>query len=760
MAPLHGWPFFFVAPGDPRCKRYEKLPIAVVKEAVPYDYGGIAVIDVLTRAPPERKRDIERETPTQATLSGPEEPALGNTGATPAAAAAEDFVKVFATVPTASAADSDKESQSSGGKRAKKKDRAEKKTKKRNGQKRWQKVVRVEGVATVLASGGKKAVEMVPSRNSIGTQRLSDGQSAQSSNDVLKDEATMETAELGGKAGQTSAPPGSPPKTGGPRNGPGEEKVPLAAPKEIPQLTNNLTVPIMSHPEQRPGEEILPPAVKSADISTVKFPWTAGEAGPPAGSRPKTGLPRKGRRKENARGTSLEQIPPPTVDSTKSLPVIPTFQQRRPGGAISQPAIRSTGNLVVASPQTAGKSSPPPGSLSKTKRPRKGGRKDKLPVTLPEEVPPLALDFTKNRSATPLPANLTSQRHPSKQIPQPAGDVTNNLRVTSPTTEGTAPPVWSRSKNRRPRKSRRKEKALPTSAKKVAQPAVDEAANLRAVLTSRAQRRDPGEKRPQTDSAGIPSVSSALAVQTPQRAAKSAVRPTDLQSVLSIQVMPTSQRIPGKEISQSAVDSNSSLTAPSTLASQVQHGPASSGSTVLVSQPVRQDSAVPGPPGTPKVKKNRSGEREGNEGRKKERKAQPDPRAPSVTPAGPAQSRDIVPAVGFLKRQMSGRRSQRMKAASESVPLTSVAADPLGSVAQRTGPQKLGRNAAPANAHRGFSTSEFPNLTSTPEERAEKWRAGVSAARLVSAVRRSIERAEEQFAWKKRRKAAGTIRPH
>ncbi|XP_019722783.1 mediator of DNA damage checkpoint protein 1 [Hippocampus comes] len=723
------------------CKRYEKRPIAVVKEAVPYDYGGIAVIDVLTRAPPERKR----ETPTQATLSGPEEPSLGNTGAAPAAA--EDFVKVLATVSTASAADSDKESPSSDGKRAKKKDRAEKKTKKRNGQKRRQKVVRVEGVATVLASGGKKAVEKVPSRNSVAdqtaTRRRSDGQSARSSDDVLKDEAPMGTGELRGTAGPTGAPPGSPPKTVR-----GEEKAPLAAPKEIPRLTNNLTAPLASHDEQRPGEEIPPPGVESADVSGVKFPWTAGEAGPPAGSRPKTGLPRKGRRKENARG-----IRPPAVDSTKSLPVIPTFRQRRPGEEISQAAIRSTGNLVMAE-----KSRPPAGSLSKTKRPRKGGRKDKFPATSPEEAPQLALDFTENRSATPLPANLTSQRRPSKQIPQPAGDFTDNFRVSSPTTDESAPPLWSLSRNRRPRKSRRKEKAFPTSAQEVAQPAVDEADDLRAVPTSRAQRRDPGEKRPRTHSAGAPGVSSALTVQIP----KSAVRPTDLQSVLSIQVVPTSQQVPREEISQSAIDSKSSPSATSTPASQAQRGPASSGSTV---QPVRQKPTVPGPPGTPEVKRNRSGERGDSEGRKKERKARPHPGAPSVTPAGPTQSRDIVPAVGIRKRQMSGRSAQRMKAASESVPLASLAssaaaADPFGSLARRTGPRKLGRNAALVNAHRGFATSEFPNLTSAPEEGAEKRRAGVSAARLASAVRRSMERAEERFAWKKRRKATGSIRPH
>ncbi|XP_051933655.1 serine/arginine repetitive matrix protein 2 [Hippocampus zosterae] len=367
------------------CKRYDERAVAAVKEAVPYDYGGIADIDVLTRAPPERKRDTQRETPTQATLSGPEEPSLRNTAAT--------------------AADSDKESRSSDGKRAKKKDGAEKKTKKRNGQKRRQKVVRVKGIATLLASGGNEAVEKVPSGNSIGDQtvarRPSDGQSARSCDDVLKDEALMETAESPGTAGRTACPP----KSGGPRTGRGQEKVPAAAPKEIPrpalQSASNLSAALASHPEQRPREEIPPPAVKSADISGVESPRTAGEAGPPAGPGPKTGLPRKG----NARG-----IPPPTVDSAKSLPVIATFQQGHPGKETRPPAVRSAWNLA-ASPQTAGKSSRPAGSLSK----RKPARKGRLPATLPEEAPQLALHSTKNRSAT----KQTPQR---KQVPQPAGD--------------------------------------------------------------------------------------------------------------------------------------------------------------------------------------------------------------------------------------------------------------------------------------------------------------------------------------------------
>ncbi|KAB5550170.1 hypothetical protein PHYPO_G00050750 [Pangasianodon hypophthalmus] len=37
------------------CKRYDKVPVAVIRESVPYDFGGIEVIDVLTLAPPKKK---------------------------------------------------------------------------------------------------------------------------------------------------------------------------------------------------------------------------------------------------------------------------------------------------------------------------------------------------------------------------------------------------------------------------------------------------------------------------------------------------------------------------------------------------------------------------------------------------------------------------------------------------------------------------------------------------------------------------------
>uniref|UniRef100_A0A3B5AQF1 Protein interacting with cyclin A1 n=1 Tax=Stegastes partitus TaxID=144197 RepID=A0A3B5AQF1_9TELE len=145
------------------CKRYEKLPIAVLKDSVPYDFGGIDVIDELTLAPP-RARDSKKsnkeekpESATQSTISGPEEPSLRNV-----VTAAEDFIKVLATVSTSqsSTAESERgEAQSSEKKKRKKKKKITKKRKgKGKGKKRKQKAeagVKIEEGAAVSPSGSR-----------------------------------------------------------------------------------------------------------------------------------------------------------------------------------------------------------------------------------------------------------------------------------------------------------------------------------------------------------------------------------------------------------------------------------------------------------------------------------------------------------------------------------------------------------------------------------------------------------------------------
>ncbi|XP_029301559.1 uncharacterized protein proca1 [Cottoperca gobio] len=190
------------------CKRYEQLPIAVLNEAVPYDFGGIDVIDKLPIAPPkkeESKKSEEEEKPestTQSTMSGPGEPSLGNV-----VTAAEDFIKVLATVSTSqSSTDSDKgETQSSEKKKRKKTGKKKKTNKKPKGKGRKRKQKAEEGVA--VSPSGSKAEEVIALSNFISeshkheqssrnTNRLGDseyrlGGKEEPFNDVMKDEPAM-----------------------------------------------------------------------------------------------------------------------------------------------------------------------------------------------------------------------------------------------------------------------------------------------------------------------------------------------------------------------------------------------------------------------------------------------------------------------------------------------------------------------------------------------------------------------------------------
>uniref|UniRef100_A0AAY4B4F6 Phospholipase A2-like central domain-containing protein n=1 Tax=Denticeps clupeoides TaxID=299321 RepID=A0AAY4B4F6_9TELE len=98
------------------CKRYDTVPVAVVTESVPYDFGGIEVIDELPLPRPGQEAEKTNEDSTQS---------LSNM-----VTAAEDFIKVLATVSTSqsSSADagraggqnSDKKRKKDGGKKKKK----------------------------------------------------------------------------------------------------------------------------------------------------------------------------------------------------------------------------------------------------------------------------------------------------------------------------------------------------------------------------------------------------------------------------------------------------------------------------------------------------------------------------------------------------------------------------------------------------------------------------------------------------------------
>ena len=182
----------------------------MLRDAVPYDFGGIDVIDKLP-LPSSKKSEEEgaAEGTAQSTVSGPEEPSLTNV-----VTAAEDFIKVLATVSTSqsSTTDSEKgETQSSEKKKRKKKKKVTKKQKgKGKGRKRKQKaeagVKADEGAA--ISTSGSKAEEANALSNFISDSHKRDqssrdpnrvadteyelGGKDEASNEVMKDEPAMD----------------------------------------------------------------------------------------------------------------------------------------------------------------------------------------------------------------------------------------------------------------------------------------------------------------------------------------------------------------------------------------------------------------------------------------------------------------------------------------------------------------------------------------------------------------------------------------
>ncbi|KAL6115921.1 uncharacterized protein ACO6RY_00653 [Pungitius sinensis] len=179
------------------CKRYEKFPIAVLREAVPYDFGGIDAIDALPLPPPEKKDDSEKskddvkpESTTQSTMSGPEEHSLRNV-----VTAAEDFIKVLATVSTSQSSTTDStksESQSSEKKKRKNTGRKKKTNKKPKGKGRKRKQKTEEGAA--VSPSGSKAEEVIALSNAMVEQHQHQ-QSSRNTNRIDDREYKMKEKE-------------------------------------------------------------------------------------------------------------------------------------------------------------------------------------------------------------------------------------------------------------------------------------------------------------------------------------------------------------------------------------------------------------------------------------------------------------------------------------------------------------------------------------------------------------------------------------
>ncbi|KAL2096733.1 hypothetical protein ACEWY4_008881 [Coilia grayii] len=149
------------------CKQYGKVPVAVIKESIPYDFGGIDVIDELP-LPPLEKTASSQEPGSEAgettegagtTQSTASASASGSQTATPEApsltnvvTAAEDFIKVLATVSSSqgSSPDAAKEEAQGSEKKRKKNAGSGKKRKNKNRRGRGKGRKRKPNVETVV----------------------------------------------------------------------------------------------------------------------------------------------------------------------------------------------------------------------------------------------------------------------------------------------------------------------------------------------------------------------------------------------------------------------------------------------------------------------------------------------------------------------------------------------------------------------------------------------------------------------------------
>lgn len=134
----------------------------MLKKAVPYDYGGIDIIDKLPlpsskKTDPQKEENEEKASKAQSKMSGPEEPSLTNV-----VNAAEDFIKVLATVSTSqsSTTSSDRGETPSSEKKKKKKRKnngKKKNDKKQKGRGKWRKSRKQKSEAGSKADEGTAA---------------------------------------------------------------------------------------------------------------------------------------------------------------------------------------------------------------------------------------------------------------------------------------------------------------------------------------------------------------------------------------------------------------------------------------------------------------------------------------------------------------------------------------------------------------------------------------------------------------------------
>lgn len=309
----------------------------MVKTAVPYDYGGIDIIDELP-LPSSKKRNEKKEenednaSKTQSTMSGPEEPSLRNV-----VTAAEDFIKVLATVSTSqsSTASSDRRETQSSEKKKKRKNAGRKKSsKKQKGKGKWRKnrkqkaetgATADEGTAA-LTSGTKGEVKGLstfisashrhdPSEKHTTTQ-YEPGRKEEPLNEVMKDEPAVEKDTVS----MTSTP--------------ATEKKPKPTTEKLcssgtsvatkrtrtRQLTRRGSKKTLSCPKELPDVSV-PTAVTAARVSHPQQQSTGRDAENQAGVGPS----REWRKKRRKGSSASPTVPSPNennpADHLKAIPL-------------------------------------------------------------------------------------------------------------------------------------------------------------------------------------------------------------------------------------------------------------------------------------------------------------------------------------------------------------------------------------------------------------------------------------------------------
>ncbi|XP_077468283.1 uncharacterized protein proca1 [Stigmatopora argus] len=486
-------------------------------------------------------------------------------------------------------------------------------------------------------------------------------------------------------------------------------------------------------------------------METAKYLLT----GPPAGSPLKNRQPKKSKKtltagetttpikslskiqktgKEKVLITSVEEIPQLAVEpyklSVSSSPTI-LMAKNQSGKEIPHREVELIHSPGATNPFTVEKNSPGFGSISKIQKP-KNMRKERLLVTSVEEIPQPKINLTKNLSVTSIPNNL------HKEMFQPVLDLNNNLCVPSPRTREKA----SSPKTKR----RRKAKATET------QPLFETAKNLGPIIKSQRKCQRPGKAIALAHRVRQPAVTGAnpsiLDPQSEQQlpgvgaseTPTPAVHFTKIQSVL--QVTPASQQQPEQfpKFLRPTTATSTATKSFSQIPVQTTSNP--SATFISTSQPERD-------PGE-KVYPQRD-----NKSRKKKRKARLNLTTQNTTSGTitelsqtPLTIAASLSKVSIVKRHKSSEGRQKNVKTTTTTP----------SAMKRNNAKKSEKKYTPP---RELSIPEFPGLTSTPvatTDRNEHSTPRVSATPNSSAMQWSMKRVREQFAWKKRRKAALSVK--